>query len=230
MQKEFPKLEFRKVAVNLASGDPKTYMDPLTEATKDIDVTLVFNNAGFITTGFYSDVPLGRSMANYHCNATAILPITHHFLEKMVAKKSKGLIAFTSSSANLLPNPLSALYSATKAFMTMFAVSLAGEIRAQGIDVVVVHPSPIASNFFNNGKDLDALMFFKQVAQGPSVIADVVFSSAGRFVVRDQGLVTIGFRILLKFLDPSFFCEVTSLFGSVSGDYKKHMASRKKSS
>jgi hypothetical protein len=46
---------------------------------------------------------------------------------------------------------------------------------------VVVHPSPIASNFFNNGKDLDALMFFKQVAQGPEVIADVVFSCAGRY-------------------------------------------------
>ena len=114
-------------------------------------------------------------------NSTAILPITHHFLAALVAKNKRGLIAFTSSSANLLPNPLSALYSATKAFMTMFAVSLAGEVRAQGIDIVVVHPSPIASNFFNNGKDLDALMFFKNVAQGPSVIADVVFSSAGRF-------------------------------------------------
>ena len=66
MEKAYPKLSFRKVGVNLASGDPKTYMDPLIEATKDIEVTLVFNNAGFITTGFYSDVPLGRSMANYH--------------------------------------------------------------------------------------------------------------------------------------------------------------------
>ena len=38
-----------------------------------------------------------------------------------------------------------------------------------------------------SGSDLDALMAFKRFAQGPSVIADVVFSSAGRFVVRDQG-------------------------------------------
>jgi NAD(P)-dependent dehydrogenase (short-subunit alcohol dehydrogenase family) len=74
MQKEFPSIEFRKVPVNLASGDPKTYMDPLIEATKDVHVQLVFNNAGFITTGFYSDVPLGRSMANYHwCVPTRFL-------------------------------------------------------------------------------------------------------------------------------------------------------------
>lgn len=139
----------------------------------------------------------------------------------------KGLIAFTSSSANLLPNPLSSIYSASKAFMTMFAVSLAAETRNQGVDVVVVHPSPIASNFFNAGTDLDALMAFKQFAQGPSVIADVVFSSAGRFVVRDQGPVTIGFRLLLKFIDPNFFCELTSNFAYVSGDYIKHLKQRK---
>ena len=32
----------------------------------------------------------------------------------------------------------------------MFATSLAPEVRAQGIDVVVVHPSPMATNFFND--------------------------------------------------------------------------------
>ena len=109
-------------------------MEPIIEATKDIDVTLVFNNAGFISTGFYSDVSLGRHLANHHCNGTAILPITHHFLGKitnMKKKGRKGLIAFTSSSANLLPNPLSAIYSASKAFMTMFAVSLAAEVKNQ---------------------------------------------------------------------------------------------------
>jgi hypothetical protein len=48
-------------------------------------------------------------------------------------------------------------------------------------------------------------MSFKKLAVGPSVIADVIFSSAGRFVVRDQGLVTILFRVILKFVDFNFF-------------------------
>ena len=48
-------MQFRKVGVNLGSSDEKVYMEPIIAATKDIEVALVFNNAGFISTGFYSD-------------------------------------------------------------------------------------------------------------------------------------------------------------------------------
>jgi short-subunit dehydrogenase len=141
----------------------------------------------------------------------------------------------TSLLAGFVPNPLSSLYASTKSFLTLFATSIAAEVRSEGIDVVVVHPSPIASNFFDHAGTLtcpapvvgygcplptahtfvscvlvatgtlDVLMSFKKLAVGPSVIADVIFSSAGRFVVRDQGLVTILFRVILKFVDFNFF-------------------------
>jgi NAD(P)-dependent dehydrogenase (short-subunit alcohol dehydrogenase family) len=52
--------------------------------------------------------------------------------------------------AGFVPNPLSSLYASTKSFLTLFATSVAAELRSSGIDVVVVHPSPIASNFFND--------------------------------------------------------------------------------
>lgn len=45
-QAEFPTIKFRSVGVNLGASDPISYMDPLIAATKDIDVALVFNNAG----------------------------------------------------------------------------------------------------------------------------------------------------------------------------------------
>ncbi len=99
-------------------------MDEIIKATSDIQVTLVFNNAGFITVGPFSDVELGRSMANMHCNATCILPITHHFVKRMLDANVRGFVAFTSSSAGFVPNPLGVLYASTKAFMTMFATSL----------------------------------------------------------------------------------------------------------
>ena len=70
--KKYPKLSFRKVGVNLGGGD---YVTPIQEATKDIDVTLVFNNAGFITAGFFADIPVEKSLANYECNATAAVKV-----------------------------------------------------------------------------------------------------------------------------------------------------------
>lgn len=60
-----PSLEFRKVGVDLSK--PDSCMAPIVEATSDLDVTLVFNNAGFITTGFFSYTPIGRSVRASGC-------------------------------------------------------------------------------------------------------------------------------------------------------------------
>ncbi|EGD73961.1 hypothetical protein PTSG_05655 [Salpingoeca rosetta] len=222
IQQKFPNIQFRKVGVNLG-GPEAGYMPAIIKATNDIHVTLVFNNAGFITTGFFDKTPLGRSMANFHCNATCILPITHHFLTKMVASKSKGLLAYTSSSAGFVPTPLSVIYPSTKSFITLFATSLAPEVKSRGVDVVVVHPSPMMTNFFKNSGGMQTLEAFKRFAVGPSVIADVVFNSAGRFVVRDQGLVTILLRIVTKAFDFNLFSELVCRTAHTTGDFKQFM-------
>lgn len=153
LQQRWPQLQFRKVGVNLGAADEEAYMNSIKAATDDIRVKLLFNNAGFITAGFFSHVPFGRNKANFHCNATCNLPITHHFLTSHMLGKATpnerkcGLVAFTSSSANLFPAPLSSMYNSTKAFLSSWATSLAGEVRHRGVDVLVVHPSPVRTNF-----------------------------------------------------------------------------------
>jgi hypothetical protein len=66
---------------------------------------------------------------------------------------------------------------------------------------------------------LKALDAFKGLAVGPGVIADVVFNSAGRFVVRDQGLITIGLKIITKILDFNLFAELTARFAHTTPDF-----------
>ena len=83
--------------------------------------------------------------------------------------------------------------------------------------MVVVHPSPMMTNFFSNSGGMQTLELFKNFAVGPSVIADVVFNSAGRFVVRDQGLVTILLRILTKALDFNIFAELITRTAHTTG-------------
>ena len=106
---EFPGQEFRFVGCDLsaASGD---YLDAVKKATDDIDIQILCNNAGFITTGCFADVRDARNMANYHTNCTAPLVLSHHFLNRMLNKGLKGLVTFTSSSAGFIPNPMGALY------------------------------------------------------------------------------------------------------------------------
>lgn len=88
-----------------AKFDHKTdYMPAIIEATKDIDIAVVFNNAGYIVTGFFDQTSLDAQLANLvthcssslsltdcsqECNATACVKVTHHFLQQMLAKKLK---------------------------------------------------------------------------------------------------------------------------------------------
>jgi short-subunit dehydrogenase len=209
VKKAYPKVTFRCVGVNL--GAHGAYMPEIVAKTSDIFVNLVFNNAGFILPGLFADQNVNACMANYECNATSSMLITHHFMGKMIAAKRTGLISFTSSAGAYFPGPTAALYSSTKAFLTSFATSIAGEVRDVGIDIVVVHPSPIASSFYEKTASvLSSLKTAQKAASSPFVIADAINASAGRLVVWDQGSTSVAFRLVTKTIDFAFFNELTS--------------------
>jgi len=222
MQSTFKDVEFRKVGVNLGRRDAN-YMEAIKEATKDIDVQLVFNNAGYIVTGFFDQTTIDTQMANMECNACSAVQITHHFVSKMLEKNLKGAVVFTSSAAAMMPAPFSVMYGSTKAFISQFAASIAAETKARGIDVCAVHPSPVASNFYDKTHKLDAIEFFKQFSVQPEDLPDAIFASVGRSVLRDLGLVCITFRLLNKICDANFLAWITAKTAHTMPDYKKHV-------
>jgi hypothetical protein len=60
LQKAFPKQQFRAVGVNFAPG--VKYMEKIIAATKDIEIPIVFCNAGFMVTGFLDQTPIGKTV------------------------------------------------------------------------------------------------------------------------------------------------------------------------
>ena len=133
---QYPELEFRSVGCVFNPG--VNYIEQIEEATKDITIQCIFNNAGFIVTGFVDQTPLSKLLSNVECNATAAFAIAHHFLQKLVTNKQKGCIVFTSSVAGFIPTPFAASYAATKAFVSQLACSLHIEVQSLGIDVCAV--------------------------------------------------------------------------------------------
>jgi short-subunit dehydrogenase len=153
--------------------DHKTdYMPDIIKATEDIDVQVIFNNAGYIVTAFFDHTTLDAQLANMECNATSCVKITHHFLQRLLKKNLKGCFVFTSSVSGYIPNPFAVMYGATKGFVSQFAASLAIEVASQGIDVLAVHPSPVASNFFDKAAKLDSLEMAKKTAVSPSTVSE----------------------------------------------------------
>jgi len=222
LREKYPEVQFRAVGVNLAAADGE-YVEALAEATSDIHVSLLFNNAGYIVTGFFHDEPVEKHLANVHCNAISAVRITHHFLKKMYASGRPGLICFTSSAAAYMPSPFTAMYSATKAFVSRFATSLAAEAQPQGVDVMAVHPSPVNSNFLANTKKIKVMDQFYKIATGPEAVPDMIFRKAGRGqVLADLGLLAVGLRLVTKLLDDAFFSSAFATFSGGMPDYQEH--------
>ncbi|KAJ3280782.1 hypothetical protein HK104_000402 [Borealophlyctis nickersoniae] len=225
---KYPRLEFRSVGVDLGSEGA---VEEIVERTKGLRISLVFNNAGYILPGFFASTPIKAIMSNYNVNATVTLKITHHFLNEMLKRGDKGLIEFTSSSGGFIPGSMTGVYSSTKAFLTNFAATLAAEVKEAGIDVMVVHPSPIASNFFDNAGSMSVLQLVKKTALPPIVVADAIFRCAGHTTVVDHGAYSFLIRMFLKVLDWNVFAELMVLTVRTSGDYKalkKKVAAAKK--
>ena len=179
----YPGVQIRKVGADLSR---EGYMEKIKDSTKDISITCVFNNAGYITTGMFADVPIEKHLLNLHCNSTCAIQITHHFLNKMLDSGKKGLVCFTSSPAGCMPSPFASIYGSSKAFLTEFATSLAPEVKYNGVDVLVVHPSPVASNFYNSVHKISSIAFFQKTVRGPENIVEYMFAGAGRTVIVEE--------------------------------------------
>eukprot|EP00979_Chaetoceros_neogracilis_P011036 scaffold2667_cov218-Chaetoceros_neogracile.AAC.3 len=221
----YPDQEFRSVAVTFAPGVP--YLEMIKVATKDIDVNIVFNNAGFITLGFMDQAPLGKLLANVECNATACVNITHHFVQAMVKKKRKGCIVYTSSVAGFIPTPFAAMYACTKAFVSQMAACLHIEVQSLGIDVCAVHPSPVASNFYDKvEKKVELMEAAQKSAVPPQDLPNAIFKSIGACCLNDLGGMAVGTRMGTFFLPYNFFTELFTAAAPFLSDYKNHNSER----
>ncbi|XP_077448811.1 hydroxysteroid (20-beta) dehydrogenase 2 [Stigmatopora argus] len=79
------------------------------------------------------------------CNALSVAQMTKLVLPNML-KRRTGLIINISSQMGLYPQPLLALYSATKAFVSYFSQCLHAEYKSEGITVQCVIPFLVSTN------------------------------------------------------------------------------------
>jgi len=225
LQKEYPELTFKTVGVTFSPG--QNYMEKIVDATKDIDVQLIFNNAGFIVTGFTDQTVLGKLLANIECNSTASVCVTHYFISKLVLKKQKGCIVFTSSVAGFIPTPFAAMYASTKAFISQFACSLNIEVKSLGIDVCAVHPSPVASNFYDKvDHKIELMEAAQKSAVPPQELPNAIFRSIGVCALHDIGSLAWSTRMGTFFIPYNLFTGIFAVAAPFLPDYKVHNNNR----
>lgn len=225
LKKAYPELEFRSVGCAFSPGTG--YMEKIIDATKDINIQLIFNNAGFLVTGFLDQAPLGKLLANIECNAVAGVNVTHHFCKKLVSSKQRGCIVFTSSVSAYIPSPFASMYASTKAFISQFACCLNIEVKALGIDVCAVHPSPVSSNFYDKvDHKIELMESAQKSAVSPDLLPNEIFKSVGYCVLRDIGAMAIATRAGTFFIPYNLFTMFFAAAAPYLPDYKNHNKNR----
>ena len=111
-----------------------------------LDVDLLVNNAGLGDSGPFAKSDPVRNNEMTLVNVTALTSLTRHLLPQMIAKRRGGILN-VSSSAGFLPIPGSAVYAATKAYVTSLSEALRAELRGTGVSVCALCPGPVVTEF-----------------------------------------------------------------------------------
>jgi len=163
-------IETSVVAADL--GDPAA-VGRVEESTAPLDIGLVVLAAGFGTTGTFTETVLADELALVAVNVAAVTRLAHTFAARLTAR-GRGAMVLFGSIVGWQGVPGQANYAASKAYVQGLGEALHDELAAQGVDVLVVAPGPVASGF---GVRAGLSM---QSATAPQVVADAVVNSLGR--------------------------------------------------
>eukprot|EP01120_Amphizonella_sp_Union-15-10_P013963 TRINITY_DN659_c0_g1_i3.p1 TRINITY_DN659_c0_g1~~TRINITY_DN659_c0_g1_i3.p1 ORF type:complete len:322 (+),score=26.84 TRINITY_DN659_c0_g1_i3:209-1174(+) len=221
LQQKFQTLEIRAIGVDLTKRtDTYDYLTIIKKQTQDIDVQILFSNAGYTVVKAFPSMSLGEVETQIECNLTSHVRISHYFMRQMALKKLKGGITFTSSTVAFFPSPFSALYSCEKAFLQQLAACLYTEGKKWGIDVLAVMLGPMQTRFYDNVPKLNALNFFNLFLVPPEVYASQMFKALGRLTWCDSGLLTYGLRLFTKIVDLNLLSWITAFSFPYTPDFK----------
>jgi short-subunit dehydrogenase len=137
----------RIVPVDLSRDD---FLPTIEQATAELQIGLLVNNAGIATSGKFLDNDLGSELALLHINNRAALILAHHF-GRLMRKQGRGGITFLSSSVAFAGVPAWSNYAASKAHDLMFAEGLAKELRRDGISILALCPGATQTEFWASG-------------------------------------------------------------------------------
>jgi len=129
--------------------DPKSPEEIYDETKRQgVTVDVLVNNAGAGEYGmFANETDLHRELALIQLNAVSLVHLSKLYLKEMV-QRNDGKILMLASIVSVLPNPLMAVYAATKSFIYSFTESLREELRDTNVSVTALMPGATDTNFF----------------------------------------------------------------------------------
>ncbi|MDE0118294.1 MAG: SDR family oxidoreductase [bacterium] len=114
-------------------------------------IDLLVNNAGLGYEGPFHTQHSAEVWETIGVNVMALVRLTHAALGTMV-DRGRGQVILISSMASLQGMPMTAVYSATKAFITSFGEAVYEELKGTDVVVTTVLPGLTRTEFHERGR------------------------------------------------------------------------------
>jgi short-subunit dehydrogenase len=157
-------------------------LDAVVSAVGDRVIDVVVNNAGAGWIGVFADAPAARQLEIVDVNCRAVVGLTRAVLPGMIAR-GRGSVVQIASVAGFLPGPRSSVYYASKAFVVSHAEALRHELSGTGVDVIIVAPGPVATEFQRSSGVQGTMGGAVQMTDVDVAAATVDAIESGRFLV-----------------------------------------------
>lgn len=177
-------------------------------------VDVVLNNAGYAVMGPFEATTDEQIRRQFETNVFGLMNVTHAFLPHFRANQA-GMFINVSSIGGLLSLPFMSLYHGTKWTVEGFSESLSYELRKLGIQVKIIEPGAIQTDFISRSMvravqpGLDAYnealgKFLSNMStvsgSNPDVVAEAIYQAATdgksqlRYLVGAFAEEWVGFR------------------------------------
>lgn len=183
---------------------------------------VLVNNAGFGVLGPSAEISDAEMRRQYETNVFGLMAVTRAFLPRMLERRN-GRIVNVSSVGGRITLPYFGVYNSTKYAVESLSDALRYELRPFGIDVALIEPGIIRTNFeatavsgltaFDNGAYKAALGQYEQMsktadrfASNPIVIAKAISRAvrARRPSARYVAPRSTNFVIWFRTIAPTF--------------------------
>jgi short-subunit dehydrogenase len=146
----------------------------IAEAASELEIGVLVCNAAFSPIGKFLDLPLDDLLHIVDVNVRAPLVFVRTLVPPMLERR-RGAVVLMSSLAGLQGSPRIATYAASKAFNTILAEGLWGELHASGIDVLASCAGAIRTPGYADASLRDA-----PGTLDPAEVAEQTLAAVGR--------------------------------------------------
>jgi NAD(P)-dependent dehydrogenase (short-subunit alcohol dehydrogenase family) len=147
LKQDGPALETVRLDVT-DSGSIAAAVAEIDRLTGGTGVDVLVNNAGYGMAAPLSETTDADLRAQYETNVFGLMAVTRAFLPRMMERRA-GRILNVSSVGGRVTFPLFGAYNSTKYAVESLSDALRRELRPFGVEVVLIEPGPIKTEFAN---------------------------------------------------------------------------------